>query len=117
MRRRDLIKGIIAAAIVAPPEAARAQQLEQMRRIGVFMNVSESNSDGQARLGEFSQELEQLGWIPNRNVRIDVRWNGDTDPRRYAAELVALEPDVILANTSSMVAALQQATRTVPIVF
>ena len=86
MRRRDFIKGIIAATTVALPGASRAQQLEQMRHIGVLMNVSESNSDGQARLAEFLKELEQLGWTPNRNVRIDVRWTSDVDPRRYAAE-------------------------------
>jgi putative ABC transport system substrate-binding protein len=117
MRRRDFITGIITATTVALPWAARAQQPERMRRIGVLMNVSKSNSDGQARLAEFLQGLEQLGWIPDRNVQLEVRWSGDADPHKYAAELVALGPDVILANTSSMVAALQQATRTVPIVF
>jgi putative ABC transport system substrate-binding protein len=77
----------------------------------------ESNSDGQARLAEFLQGLEQLGWTRDRNVRIDVRWGGDDDPSKSAVELVALGPDVILANTSRMVAALQETTRTVPIVF
>ena len=115
MRRREFI-ALIGSSAAAWPLAAYAQQ-ERMRRIGVLMNVGESNSDGQARLAEFLQGLEQLGWIRDRNVQIDVRWGGGQDPRKYAADLVALKPDVILANTSVMVAALQQATHTVPIVF
>jgi len=105
MRRRYFISGIIGSAVVWAL-AAHAQQPERVRRIGVLMNVSESNPDGQARLAEFMRGLEELGWTRDR-VRIDVRWSGDTDSRRYAAELVALKPDVILANTSGMVAALQ----------
>src|SRR5262245_27039313 len=90
-----------------------------MRRIGVLINVGESDVEGQARFAAFLQGLQQLGWTDGRNVRLDVRWGaGDRDRiRRYAAELVALAPEVILAFTSSTVAALQQATRTVPIVF
>jgi putative tryptophan/tyrosine transport system substrate-binding protein len=116
MKRRELIT-LIGGAAASWPVAALAQQPERMRRIGVLMNVMESNSDGQARLAEFLQGLEQLGWTRDRNVRIDVRWGGDDDPRKSAVELVALGPDVILANTSRMVAALQETTRTVPIVF
>jgi putative ABC transport system substrate-binding protein len=90
-----------------------------MRRIGVLMNTAADSPDGQARFAAFLQGLQQFGWIPGRNVRLDVRWAaGDADRvRRYAAELVALAPDVILAYTTPAVAALQQATHTVPIVF
>ncbi len=90
-----------------------------MRRVGVLMNVSENDATGQKLVTAFRQRLMQLGWTDGRNVHLDIRWaTGDADRiRGYAAELVALAPDVILANTSPMVAALQQATRTVPIVF
>jgi putative ABC transport system substrate-binding protein len=90
-----------------------------MRRIGVLMNVGESNPDGQARFAAFLQGLQQLGWTDARNMRLDVRWGGDDADRirRGAAELVALSPDVLLANTGPTVAALQRATSTVPIVF
>src|SRR6478609_9862338 len=92
---------------------------EAMRRVGVLMNVSENDATGQKLVTAFRQRLMQLGWTDGRNVHLDIRWaTGDADRiRGYAAELVALAPDVILANTSPMVAALQQATRTVPIVF
>ena len=90
-----------------------------MRRIGVLMNRAADDPEGQARIAAFQQGLQQLGWIDGRNVRIDTRWGAamSTAMRRYAAELVALAPDVILASGSVSVAALQQATRTVPIVF
>jgi putative ABC transport system substrate-binding protein len=117
MRRRDFIRVIGAAA--AWPLAAGAQQPERKRRIGVLMNASPDDADGQARVIAFVQALQELGWTDRQNARIDVRWGaGDADRyRRYAAELVALTPDVILAPTSAVVATLQQATRTVPIVF
>jgi len=90
-----------------------------MRRIGVLMRGSADDSDEQARLTAFLQGLQEWGWSDGHNVRIDVRWSAaDPDRRRtYAAELVALSPDVILADTSTVVAALQQATQMVPIVF
>ena len=90
-----------------------------MRRIGVLMTTAADDPEGQARLAAFLQGLQQLGWIDGRNVRIDTRWaagNAD-DTRKYAAELVALAPDVILATGSQSVGPLLQATRTVPIVF
>src|SRR5262249_50677977 len=104
---------------VAWPLAARAQQAEQMRRIGVLMNLAADDPEGQARIVAFVQGLQELGWTDGRNVRIDIRWAaGDAERfRRYAAEVVALTPDVIVAVSSPAVAALQQATRTVPIVF
>ena len=99
------------------PFAARAQ--ERVRRIGVMMGVAADDPDGQARLTAFVQGLQQLGWTDGRNVRIDIRWAaGDPDRfRRYAAELVALTPDVIFASGGSGVGPLLQATRTLPIVF
>jgi ABC-type uncharacterized transport system substrate-binding protein len=118
VRRRDFIK-VIAGSMAVWPLAARAQQPEQVRRIGVLMSDVAEDSEGQARLTAFVQARQQLGWTDGRNVRIDIRWGGaDADRhRRYAAELVTLAPDVIFATTTPVVAALQQATRTVPIVF
>ena len=118
MRRREFIT-LLGGAAAAWPLAARAQQSERMRRIGVLMNVAADDPEGQARFAAFLQGLQQLGWTDGRNVRIDTRWGaGDAERiRRYAAELVALAPDVILASASPTVGPLQQATRTVPIVF
>jgi putative tryptophan/tyrosine transport system substrate-binding protein len=118
MRRRDFIKGIVGAA-TAWPLAAHAQQAQRMRRIGVLMNFASDDTEGQARLAAFHQGLQQLGWTVGRNVQIDYRWGaGDADRiRKLAAELVALAPDVIMSAGSPSVAALQQATRTVPVVF
>ncbi len=118
MRRREFIT-LVGGAAVARPLAARAQQTERMRRIGVLMALTADDPEGQARLAAFLQGLQELGWTDGRNARIDIRWGGaDVDRyRRSAAELAALAPDVILANFASAAAALQQATRTVPIVF
>ena len=117
MRRREFIAALGGAA--AWPLFARAQQGEQMRRIGVLMNLSENDPEAQGLVAAFREGLAQLGWIDGRNVRIDYRWSaGDLDRiRRYAAELVALPPEVILAYGGSTVGPLQQVTRTVPIVF
>jgi putative ABC transport system substrate-binding protein len=118
MRRRDLIK-VIAGAAVAWPLAARAQQPEQMRRIGVLINRSASDAEGQARLAAFTQALQQLGWVDGRNMRLDIRWGEDKIAleRKYAAELVALAPDVVLASGTESVGELQALSRTLPIVF
>jgi putative ABC transport system substrate-binding protein len=117
VRRREFIRLLGGAA--AWPAAARAQQPERMRRIGVLMAINADDAEAQARIAEFVQGLQQLGWIVGKNVRIDYRLAGiDADTlRRYAAELVALAPDVILAQSSPAIAPLLQATRTVPIVF
>jgi len=98
---------------------ARAQQREKMRRIGVLMPLGADDAEGQARLAAFLQGLQEAGWAVGRNVRIDFRWSAGNadDIRRYAAELVALVPDVILANGIPAATPLLQATRTVPIVF
>ena len=116
--RRDFI-ALLAGAALAHPLAARAQPRERMRRIGVLMPLTADDPESQARNAAFLQGLGELGWTVGRNVRIDYRW-GAGDPERYrahAAELVALAPDVVLAQGSSTVIALQRATRAVPIVF
>ena len=98
---------------------ARAQQPERIRRIGVLTGLAQDDPEAQARIKAFQQRLRELGWTDGRNVQIDYRWaSGDVDrTRAYAAELVALAPDVILVNTPPGLAALQKATRTIPIVF
>jgi putative tryptophan/tyrosine transport system substrate-binding protein len=118
MRRRTFIEGIAVFA-AAWPLAARAQQPERMRRIGVLMALAENDPEEQVRYAAFVEGLQQLGWTDGRNVRIDARWSaGDADRgRKYAAELVALAPDVILASGGTVVGTLLQATRIVPIVF
>ena len=118
MQRREFIT-LLGGAAAAWPLAAHAQQAERVRRIGVLLPAAADDAEFQARFGAFLQGLGQLGWTIGRNVRIDTRWatgNAD-DIRRHAAELVALAPDVILATGASTVGPLQQATRTVPIVF
>jgi ABC-type uncharacterized transport system substrate-binding protein len=117
MRRRQFITLLGCAA--AWPVVARAQQGERMRRIGALMNSAADDQEGQARIAAFLQALQQLGWTDGRNVRTETRWAGSDAERlrRDAAELVALAPDVILASASPSVAALQQASRSVSIVF
>jgi putative tryptophan/tyrosine transport system substrate-binding protein len=117
MRRREFITLLGGAA--AWPVAARAQQGERMRRVGVLMNTAADDPIGQTRIAAFLQGLQQLGWSVGRNVQIDTRWGaGDADRiRRYAAELAALAPDVIVATGSATVGPLQRVTRSVPIVF
>jgi putative ABC transport system substrate-binding protein len=118
MRRREFL-GTLGGAVVVWPLAARAQQPGGMRRIGALMTLAADDPEGQARLTAFVQRLQQLDWIDGRNVRIDTRWGeGVADRyRKYAAELVALAPDVILAGGGSCVGPLLQTTRSVPIVF
>jgi putative ABC transport system substrate-binding protein len=115
MRRRDFIK-VIAGSGAVWPLAARGQQTERMRGIGVLMPFAKDNPEGQARTAAFLQEMQKLGWTEGRNLQIEYRWDTD-DLRKAATELVALSPDVIFASTTPAVAALQQATRSVPIVF
>jgi len=117
MRRREFIRLLGGAATW--PLVARAQQPELLRRIGVLMNRAADDPEGQARLAAFQQGLQQLGWSDSRNVRIDTRWGEDDVDRErsYAAELVALAPDIILASGTLSVAALQHVSHTLPIVF
>src|SRR6266481_4339470 len=118
MRRREFIT-LIGGAAAAWPLAARAQQRERMRRIGVLMTLAADDPEGQARLTAFVQGLQELGWTDGRNVQIDYRWPaGDAERiRRYATELAALAPDIILAGGGAVVPSLLLATRTIPIVF
>jgi putative ABC transport system substrate-binding protein len=117
IRRRELVGALGAAA--AWPVAARAQQPERMRRIGVLQPAAADDPVFQARLAAFYQELALLGWNIGRNVRIDMHWatTNAAEIRRHAAELAALAPDVILAAGDSTVPPLLHATRNVPIVF
>ena len=118
IRRRKFLATLLGGAAAAWPLAARAQP-ERVKRIGVLVNLAADDPEARARIAAFRQGLQELGWTDGRNVWIDVRWaaaNADRF-RTYAAELVALAPDVILTATTPGVAAVQQATRTVPIVF
>ena len=116
--RREVIK-LLGSAAAAWPLAARAQQEERIRRIGVLMNLAADDPISQARMNALVQALQKSGWADGVNVRIDTRWAAaDLERfRRYATELVALAPDVILADTSPSVVAVQQASPVVPIVF
>jgi putative tryptophan/tyrosine transport system substrate-binding protein len=118
VKRREFIT-LLGGAAASWPVAARAQQGERVRRIGVLAAIAADDPEAQARNASFLQKLGELGWTVGRNVRIDYRWNAGTadDMRRYAAELVALAPDVILTTSGAAVGALQQASRSVPIVF
>ena len=118
MRRREFIALLGGTALTAP-RTAFAQATDRMRRIGVLMPLVADDPEAKTRLGAFLNGLQQLGWTEGRNLRIDARWPGSDGDRfrKYAAELVALEPDVILASSTSSVAALQRITRSVPIVF
>jgi len=116
--RRKFLATLLGGA-AAWPLAARAQQAERVRRIGLFTNLAADDAESQARNAAFLQALQQLGWTNGANVRIDFRFGaGDAERnRRYASELVALAPDVIVATGSPVVEPLRQATRSVPIIF
>jgi len=118
MRRREFIM-LLGGATVSWPLAARAQQPDGMRRVGVLMNLAADDPAGKDHLAAFVQALDQLGWSEGRNVHVDVRWAaGDAERYRiYAAELVNLAPDILLSSNASSVRALRQLTRAVPIVF
>jgi ABC-type uncharacterized transport system substrate-binding protein len=118
MQRREFL-ALLGSAAVACPLAARAQESERMRRIGVLLPGTAGDAQYQARMSAFLQRLQQLGWSDGRNVRIDIRYHaGDANLiRKYAAELIAFAPDVILAPGNTSLGPLLQATHTVPIVF
>jgi putative tryptophan/tyrosine transport system substrate-binding protein len=117
VRRREFIS-LLGGTAVGWPLAARAQQPERMRRIGVLMNMPADNPEGQQRAKAFETGLQELGWIHGRNLEIVYRWaRHDTNLRTQASELVAAQPDLILGNTTPALTALQQETRTIPIVF
>jgi putative ABC transport system substrate-binding protein len=118
MKRREFI-ALLASATVAWPLTLRAQQAERVRRVGVLINLAADDPESAARITAFAQGLQEFGWTVGRNIRIDYRW-ASGDPRRfqkYAEELVALAPNILLAAATPSVLALQQATQTVPIVF
>ena len=117
MKRREFITLVGGAATW--PLAARAQQAGRMRRVGVLIQFSESDPEGQARIAAFGEELQKLGWSIGGNLQIDYRWavSNEERARSAAAELLELTPDVISANSTLPLRAVQQATRTVPIVF
>jgi putative tryptophan/tyrosine transport system substrate-binding protein len=118
MKRRDFIR-VLGGAVASWPLAAQAEQPSGMRSIGVLMSAAEDDPEGRAQLSGFTQGLAALSWNDGRNLRIEVRWGGgDVDRARiFAKELVALKPDVILAQGTPVTAALQRETRTIPIVF
>jgi len=118
MKRREFIT-LLGGAAAAWPLAVRAQQGERVRRIGLFTNLAADDAEAQARNAAFLQALQQLGWTSGNNVRIDFRFGaGDAERnRRYASELVAFAPDVIVATGSPVVEPLRQVTRSVPIIF
>ena len=117
MKRPQFIAGLGSAA--AWPVVARAQQPGRMRRIGVLMGFDENDPEGKPRYSAFTRALADLGWTDGRNVRIDLRWGGGdiNRIRAIAQELVGLQPDIILTNTTPAIVALQRETRTIPIVF
>jgi putative tryptophan/tyrosine transport system substrate-binding protein len=117
MTRRDFIA--LTGAAAAWLLAARAGQADQMRRIGVLMSIGASEPGAQARVAAFRKGLQELGWLEGRNIRIDIRWASFEEAlmQRFAKELVALQPDLILSHNTPTTAALLQQTRTIPIVF
>jgi putative tryptophan/tyrosine transport system substrate-binding protein len=118
VKRRDFIT-LIGGAASAWPLAARAQQADGVRRVGIFMDLSEQDVEGQTRVAAFRKGLQDLGWTEGRNVKFDTRWTAG-DParmRRYAAELVGLAPEVIMNGGLPTLVAMQQETRTIPVVF
>ena len=119
MRRRDFIT-LVGGAAAGWPFAARAQQPDRLRRIGVLMSVPQSDPEAQAWLGAFSEGLEQLGWMAGRNVQLDYRWAAPFDAesrQRAGKELVALQPDVILTQNTVSTASIIQETRSIPVIF
>jgi putative tryptophan/tyrosine transport system substrate-binding protein len=118
MRRREFIT-LLCGAAAAWPLTAQAQQPDRMRRIGVLMGFPESDSQAQSFIAAFQNGLQKLGWTDGRNVRIDTRWAAfDAESKqRFAKELIALQPDLILSHTTPTTAALLQQTRTIPIIF
>src|SRR6516162_10293919 len=119
LKRRELMI-LLGGAAVAWPLGSRAQQPARMRQIGVLMGWPESDPEAQSERRAFVQELQKLGWLDGRNLRIDTRWANPADPEsmhRYAKELVALHPDLILSHSTPATAALLQETRTIPVIF
>ena len=119
MRRREFITTLLGGAAAAGPLAVRAQEPNRVRRIGALMSFAESDPEGQARIAAFRESLRSLGWIEGRNIDVQVRWatGGAESIRRFAEELVALQPELILSATTPTTTSLRQQTRVIPIVF
>jgi putative tryptophan/tyrosine transport system substrate-binding protein len=119
VRRREFMGLLGGAAAISWPLAARAQPSERKRRIGVLAGLAENDLEAQARVAAFVQGLDQLGWTRGRNIQIDIRWTGGLNEnlRRFAAELVRLTPDVLVATGGASLGPLVEATKTTPIVF
>ena len=118
MRRREFTT-LLGGMVATWPLAARAQQSQRTRRIGIMMSTAENDVEGQARVKALLKELGDLGWSAGSNLQVDLRW-GANDPgrsRSYADDLISLAPDLLVANATSALTAAQQATRTIPIVF
>ena len=115
MQRREFIT-LLGGVAAAWPLAARAQQADRVRRVGVLVNLEADDPESQARSKAFLRGLQEKGWIDGHNIRIDYRWVTDNLPK-YAAELLALSPDVVLANANPSLSAFQTLSRTIPIVF
>ena len=118
MKRREFIT-LLGGAAAVWPLAARAQQGDRVKRIGVLMAYAEGDLEGEGFVAAFREGLQQLGWAEGRNIRIDLRWAAADEEamQRFAQELVALQPDLILSQVTPTTAALLQQTRTIPIVF
>src|SRR5258708_17571707 len=118
MRRREFIT-LLGGAAAAWPRAARAQQGQRLRRIGVLMGLVASDPEGQSRVAAFENGLQDLGWVKGRNLWIEYRWagGGENELRNHAAELLAMAPDLILTNSTPVTAALREQSQVVPIVF
>src|SRR5262245_54142949 len=118
MRRREFL-GLLGGVLASYPWVARSQQADRVRRIGVLIGLAADGAQGQATLAELVQALQQAGWVDGRNVRIEPRWTGGhaDEARKYAAELVSLAPDVMVATGGASVGALLEASKTIPVVF
>jgi ABC-type uncharacterized transport system substrate-binding protein len=118
MRRREFIT-VLGGVTLAWPLATRAEQADRIRRVGVLMGYAETDPQAKAMLAEFTRAVSEFGWIEGRTLRMDVRWApGNTDlMRTFAKELVSLQPDVILTNSTPVTAAVKRETSTIPIVF
>jgi putative ABC transport system substrate-binding protein len=118
VRRREFI-GLLSSAAATWPLAGRAQQSDLVRRVGVLVNAAENDLEKQSEIGAFRARLEELGWTEGRNIRFDYRWSDGRLDRlsAYAAELVSLSPDAILATNGPTLAALQKENRSIPLVF
>ena len=119
MRRRDFVRAIVGSA-TAWPLAARAQQPDRVRRIGVLMGYPDTDAEAQSYFAAFRESLRRLGWIEGRNISIEIRWARPGDMismERFAKELIAVQPDLILSNTTPTTVALLQQTRSIPLVF